>query len=122
MLPRKMSFSYHVDLHTLVKGGLSVRGVHYIAHEVENTVLHPIPQRSERLDTRNPKSHEKTNVSNSYKTADRFINSLRLGSLSMPSSHEQQSAVRSCTSLRTCDLVRSSLYPCESVTRFAVPS
>jgi divalent metal cation (Fe/Co/Zn/Cd) transporter len=46
---RKMGFSFYVDLHIVVKGELSVREGHRIAHLVENTVLEKLPQISEVL-------------------------------------------------------------------------
>lgn len=36
---RKVGFRYYVDLHVVVRGDLTVREGHRIAHEVENTVL-----------------------------------------------------------------------------------
>jgi cation diffusion facilitator family transporter len=46
---RKMGFSFYVDLHIIVKGELSVREGHRIAHLVENSVLEELPQISEVL-------------------------------------------------------------------------
>jgi len=37
-LIRKMGFEFHVDLHVVVNGSLSVREGHRIAHEVKNTL------------------------------------------------------------------------------------
>jgi divalent metal cation (Fe/Co/Zn/Cd) transporter len=46
---RKMGFSFYVDLHVVVKGNLSVREGHKIAHRVKATVLKEMPQISEVL-------------------------------------------------------------------------
>jgi cation diffusion facilitator family transporter len=46
---RKMGFSFYVDLHVVVKGNLSVREGHEIAHQVKATVLNEMPQISEVL-------------------------------------------------------------------------
>ena len=46
---RKMGFSFYVDLHIIVKGELSVREGHHIAHLVEDSVLEELPQISEVL-------------------------------------------------------------------------
>jgi cation diffusion facilitator family transporter len=46
---RKMGFSFYVDLHIIVSGELSVREGHRIAHLVEDSVLHELPQISEVL-------------------------------------------------------------------------
>ena len=46
---RKMGFSYYVDLHVIVNGGMSVREGHHIAHRVEDEVLASLPQISEVL-------------------------------------------------------------------------
>jgi divalent metal cation (Fe/Co/Zn/Cd) transporter len=46
---RKMGFSFYVDLHVVVKGNLSVREGHKIAHQVKSTVLKAMPQISEVL-------------------------------------------------------------------------
>jgi divalent metal cation (Fe/Co/Zn/Cd) transporter len=46
---RKMGFSFYVDLHVVVKGNLSVREGHKIAHQVKATVLKEMPQISEVL-------------------------------------------------------------------------
>src|SRR5450755_1218962 len=48
-LARKMGFSFYVDLHIIVEGGLSVREGHRIAHRVEDVVLQGLPQISEAL-------------------------------------------------------------------------
>jgi len=42
-------FSFYVDLHVVVKGNLSVRQGHEIAHQVESTVLEEVAQISEVL-------------------------------------------------------------------------
>jgi divalent metal cation (Fe/Co/Zn/Cd) transporter len=46
---RKMGFSFYVDLHIIVKGELSVREGHRIAHLVEDSVLEELPLISEVL-------------------------------------------------------------------------
>ena len=46
---RKMGFSFYVDLHVVVKGSLSVREGHKIAHQVKSTVLKEMPKISEVL-------------------------------------------------------------------------
>jgi cation diffusion facilitator family transporter len=46
---RKMGFNFYVDLHIIVKGELSVREGHRIAHLVEDSVLKELPQISEVL-------------------------------------------------------------------------
>jgi cation diffusion facilitator family transporter len=46
---RKMGFNFYVDLHIIVRGELSVREGHHIAHLVENSVLEELPQISEVL-------------------------------------------------------------------------
>jgi cation diffusion facilitator family transporter len=46
---RKMGFNYYADLHIVVKGELSVREGHRIAHQVEDDVLRALPQVSEVL-------------------------------------------------------------------------
>jgi divalent metal cation (Fe/Co/Zn/Cd) transporter len=46
---RKMGFNFYVDLHIIVKGELSVREGHHIAHLVEDSVLEELPQISEVL-------------------------------------------------------------------------
>jgi cation diffusion facilitator family transporter len=46
---RKMGFSFYVDLHVVVRGTLSVREGHSIAHKVENAVLENMSQVEEVL-------------------------------------------------------------------------
>ena len=46
---RKMGFRYYVDLHIVVEGTLTVRKGHNIAHDVEDAVLHRVPQIAEVL-------------------------------------------------------------------------
>ena len=46
---RKMGFNYYADLHIVVKGELSVREGHRIAHQVEDEVLGALPEVSEVL-------------------------------------------------------------------------
>lgn len=46
---RKMGLSYYVDLHIVVRGQLTVREGHRIAHSVENAILKSLPQVSEVL-------------------------------------------------------------------------
>jgi cation diffusion facilitator family transporter len=46
---RKMGFSFYVDLHIVVKGDLTVRQGHKIAHQVEDRVLRGVPQVAEVL-------------------------------------------------------------------------
>ncbi|HXN64083.1 MAG TPA: cation diffusion facilitator family transporter [Candidatus Acidoferrales bacterium] len=46
---RKMGFSFYVDLHIVVRGDLSVRQGHGIAHQVEDEVLKGLPQVAEVL-------------------------------------------------------------------------
>jgi cation diffusion facilitator family transporter len=46
---RKMGFRYYVDLHIVVKGTLTVRRGHNIAHDVEDAVLQQVPQIAEVL-------------------------------------------------------------------------
>jgi cation diffusion facilitator family transporter len=46
---RKMGFSFYVDLHVIVSGERSVREGHRIAHLVEDSVLHGLPQITEVL-------------------------------------------------------------------------
>lgn len=41
---RKMGFEYYVDLHVVVKGNLSVREGHRIAHQVKDEILKEIPR------------------------------------------------------------------------------
>ena len=44
-----MGFRYNVDLHIVVEGTLTVRKGHNIAHDVEDAVLHRVPQIAEVL-------------------------------------------------------------------------
>lgn len=44
-----MGFNFYADLHIVVKGELSVREGHRIAHRVENEVLTALPEVSEVL-------------------------------------------------------------------------
>jgi cation diffusion facilitator family transporter len=46
---RKMGFSFYVDLHIVVRGDLTVRQGHNIAHKVEDAVLKGLPQVAEVL-------------------------------------------------------------------------
>jgi cation diffusion facilitator family transporter len=46
---RKAGMKYHVDLHAIVKGTISVRYGHNLAHELKNTLLREIPQISHIL-------------------------------------------------------------------------
>jgi cation diffusion facilitator family transporter len=46
---RKMGFSFYVDLHIVVRGNLTVREGHSIAHKVENAILENIFQVEEVL-------------------------------------------------------------------------
>ena len=48
-LIRKMGLEFYVDLHVMVKGSLSVREGHRIAHEVQNTIRRKYPRISEVL-------------------------------------------------------------------------
>jgi cation diffusion facilitator family transporter len=43
-LIRKMGFSYFVDLHVIVRGDMTVRQGHSIAHEVQDVVTQDLPQ------------------------------------------------------------------------------
>lgn len=43
-LVRKMGFSFYVDIHILVDGGMTVREGHRISHEVEDQVVRALPQ------------------------------------------------------------------------------
>ena len=38
-----MGFNFYTDLHVVVKGDLSVRKGHHIAHQVEDEILKVIP-------------------------------------------------------------------------------
>ena len=42
-LIRKMGFEFHVDLHVVVNGSLSVREGHRIAHDVKSAILKACP-------------------------------------------------------------------------------
>ena len=46
---RKMGLSFYIDLHVVVKGSLSVREGHQIAHAVENAVMKKMHQVEEVL-------------------------------------------------------------------------
>ncbi len=46
---RKAGMNYHVDLHAIVSGKISVRQGHDLAHELKNTLLKGIPQISHLL-------------------------------------------------------------------------
>jgi cation diffusion facilitator family transporter len=46
---RKVGFRYYVDLHVVVRGDLTVRRGHQIAHQVEDTVLRSVPRVAEVL-------------------------------------------------------------------------
>ena len=46
---RKMGFNYYADLHIVVKGELSVREGHWIAHQVEDEVLGALREVSDVL-------------------------------------------------------------------------
>lgn len=41
---RKSGLTYHVDLHAIVKGSLTVKEGHNIAHELKDTLLNRLPQ------------------------------------------------------------------------------
>jgi len=46
---RKMGFSFYVDLHIVVDGGLTVRQGHQLSHQVESEILKALPQVAEVL-------------------------------------------------------------------------
>ncbi len=46
---RKSGLSYHVDLHLVVDGQISVRQGHYIAHQLKSELQHQIPEISDVL-------------------------------------------------------------------------
>lgn len=46
---RKMGFSFYVDLHTVVKGDMTVREGHLLSHKVEDEIRRALPQIAEVL-------------------------------------------------------------------------